>query len=71
MVDEKKLTRGDLDRAMMALDPEDRIRVQRMVAGAVERMQQNPSKVMFGEGSGLELLAKLGMFLLNNNIDKI
>jgi hypothetical protein len=71
MVDNRKLTRGDLDRALRALDEQDRIRIEGMVDKAVEQMQDQPNKVMFGKLSALELIARVGIYLAKNNIDKI
>lgn len=68
-MDDHKLTKGDIKKALHQLEPEDRIRIESMVAKAVEQMAD--SKVMFGELSALELIARVGIFLAKNNIDRI
>ena len=68
-MDDYNLTKGDIKKALQELEPEDRIRVEGMVVKAVEQMAE--SKVMFGKLSALELIAKVGIFLVKNNIDRI
>ncbi len=68
-MDDYKLTKGDFKKALQELEPEDRIRIERMVAKAVGEMAGN--QVMFGKLSALELIARLGIYFSKNNIDRI
>lgn len=68
--DDCKLTRGQLENAFKKLDEQDRIRIEGMIVGAVEKMQKHPAKVMFGKLSGMELVARVGIWMAKNNIEK-
>ena len=70
-MDDHKLTKGELKDAMRALDMEDRIRIEGMIKKSVGIMQEHPARVMFGELSAMELIAKLGIYFSKNNIDRI
>ncbi len=70
-MDDHKLSKGDLKDALSALDQEDRERIEGMINKSVGIMQEHPARVMFGELSALELIARLGIFFSKNNIDRI
>lgn len=61
------LTKADLDRALKALEPEDRIRIKKMAAAVEEKMrdrgEETGFRVMFGPLSALELIARVGIFI--------
>jgi len=65
----EKLNRQDLDNALAALDDEDRQRIKTMAARLEERIKQKSyNHIGFGELSGLELIARVGIFYIRRNI---
>lgn len=70
-MDDHKLTKGDIKKALQHLEPEDRRRIKGMIKKSVEIMQEHPARVMFGELSAMELIAKLGIYFSKNKIDRI
>ena len=66
-----KLDNEDFVNALDSLDEDDRDRILTLAQKLdLEMKSRGPYKVMFGPLSALELLAKLGIFLSREGIDR-
>ena len=60
-------TKADLDRALRALEPDDRRRIKKMAVDVGDEMRARGDdtgfRVMFGPFSAMELIARVGIFI--------
>ena len=67
-----KLTNADLERALRALEPDDRLRIKKMMIKAENRIREKGEvtgfNVMFGPLSSMELIAKVGLYFIKKGV---
>ena len=67
------LTKADLKRALRALEPDDRLRIKKMMIKAENMIREKGGEtgfnVMFGPLSSMELIAKVGVYFIKKGVN--